>query len=114
MTLWRGVTRVIHQIPESNPNWDGKNPDSATSYCPYRLYNIGNNQPVELMKYIETLEKCLGKKAKKNFLPMQKGDVPATCANVDDLEREVGFRPATSIETGIRNFVEWYQQFYNV
>ena len=109
-----GVSRVIHQIPESDPNWIGEDPDSATSYCPYRLYNIGNNQPVELMKYIDTLEKCLGKKAKKNFLPMQRGDVSATCANVDDLEKEMGFRPTTSIETGIRNFVEWYRQFHNV
>jgi UDP-glucuronate 4-epimerase len=109
-----GVMRLINQIPESNPNWNGEDPDSAASYCPYRLYNIGNNTPVELMHYIETLEKCIGKKAKKNFLPMQKGDVPPTCANVDDLEKEVGFRPSTPIETGIRNFVEWYREFFKI
>ena len=109
-----GVTRVIHKLPKADSGWSGDEPDSATSYCPYRLYNIGNNTPVELMYYIETLEECIGKKAKKNFLPMQKGDVPATCANVEDLENDVGFRPNTPIETGIRNFVEWYRQFYNV
>jgi len=109
-----GVIRVIQKLPEPNPTWNGRQPDSATSYCPYRLYNIGNNKPVELMQYIETLEKCIGKKAKKNFLPMQKGDVPATCANVDDLAREVSFRPNTSIEAGIHNFVEWYREFYRI
>jgi UDP-glucuronate 4-epimerase len=109
-----GVFRVIHKLPEPNPTWNGENPDSGTSYCPYRLYNIGNNAPVELMQYIETLEKCIGKRAKKNFLPMQKGDVPATCANVEDLEKAVGFRPDTPIEMGIRNFVEWYLEFYKV
>ena len=83
-----GVYRVIHKLPEPNPDWSGETPDSATSYCPYRLYNIGNNAPVDLMRYIEVLENCLGKEAKKNFLPMQKGDVPATCADVDDLVRE--------------------------
>lgn len=109
-----GGTRVIHKIPESNPDWDGETPDSATSYCPYRLYNIGNNAPVELMHYIEILEKCIGKKAKKNFLPIQKGDVPATSAKVDDLENDVGFRPGTPIETGISNFVLWYREFYKI
>ena len=109
-----GISRVIHKLPESDPSWNGNEPDSATSYCPYRLYNIGNNTPVELMHYIETIEEYVGIKAKKNFLPMQKGDVSATCANVDDLEKAVGFRPNTSIETGIRNFVEWYREFYKV
>jgi UDP-glucuronate 4-epimerase len=109
-----GVARVIHKLPEPAPDWNGNDPDSATSYCPYRLYNIGNNQPVELMRYIETLEQCLGKKAKKNFLPMQKGDVPATCADIADLEKDVGFKPDTSIETGITKFVEWYRGFYNI
>ena len=109
-----GVSRVIRKLPESDPTWNGNEPDSATSYCPYRLYNIGNNKPVELMYYIETIEKCIGKKAKKNFLPMQKGDVPATCANVDDLEKELGFMPNTSIETGIVNFVSWYREFFKI
>ena len=109
-----GISRVIHKLPESDPSWNGNEPDSATSYCPYRLYNIGNNTPVELMHYIETIEKYVGIRAKKNFLPMQKGDVSATCANVDDLEKAVGFRPNISIETGIRNFVEWYRGFYKV
>jgi UDP-glucuronate 4-epimerase len=109
-----GVFRIIHKLPEANARWNGDTPDSATSYCPYRLYNIGNNQPVGLMKYIETLEQCLGKKAQKNFLPMQKGDVPATCADVDDLAKDVGFKPDTLIETGIAKFVEWYRWFYNV
>ena len=109
-----GVTRVIHKLREPDPAWSGNKPDSATSYCPYRLYNIGNNSPVELMHYIETLKRCLGKKAKKNFLPMQKGDVPATCADVNDLEREVDFKPNTPIETGISNFVDWYLELYNV
>ena len=107
-----GASRVIQKIPVPSSDWNGDAPDSASSYCPYRLYNIGNNTPVELMHYIETLEKCIGKKAKKNFLPMQKGDVSATCANVEDLEREVGFRPETPIQTGIANFVQWYRQFY--
>ena len=109
-----GVYRVIHKTPEPNPQWNSETPDSATSYCPYRLYNIGNNRPVDLIQYIETLEQCLEKKAQKNFMPMQKGDVPATCANVDDLAWEAGFKPDTPIETGIRNFVDWYQEFYNI
>ena len=109
-----GITRVIRKSSEPDPIWNGDEPDAATSYSPYRLYNIGNNTSVELMYYIETLEKCIGKKAKKNFLPMQKGDVSATCANVDDLAHDVGFRPSTPIETGIQNFVDWYRGFYNV
>ena len=109
-----GVFRVIHKLPEPDPNWSGENPDSATSYCPYRLYNIGNNRPVNLMRYIEALEECLGKKAEKNFLPMQKGDVPATCADVDELVTDVGFEPNTPIETGISNFVGWYREFYKL
>ena len=99
-----GVFRVIHKLPEPNPNWRGDAPDSATSYCPYRLYNIGNNNPVDLMRYIEVLEECLGKKAEKNFLPLQKGDVPATCADVDDLVTDVGFAPITPIGS-------WHPEF---
>jgi UDP-glucuronate 4-epimerase len=107
-----GVTRTLDKLPEPNPQWNSDAPDSATSYAPYRLYNIGNNQPVELMRYIEVLEECLGKKAEKNLLPLQQGDVPATYADIDDLARDVGFRPNTPIETGIANFVAWYRDYY--
>lgn len=109
-----GVYRVIHNRPESNPDWDSDDPDPATGKCPYRIYNIGNNQKVDLMRYIEVLEECLGKKAEKNFLPMQPGDVPATYANVDDLVRDVGFKPDTPIEEGIKRFVEWYKEYFGI
>ncbi len=107
-----GVVRVMDKVPAPNPAWSGDKPDSATSYAPYKLYNIGNNNPVELMHYIEVLEACLGKKAEKNLLPMQAGDVPATYADVDDLINDVGFKPFTSIEEGIRKFVDWYREYY--
>ncbi len=107
-----GVVRVIDRIPEPNPKWSGEEPDSATSYAPYRLYNIGNNQPVELMKFIEVLEDCIGTKAEKNMMPIQAGDVPATYADVDDLIRDVGFKPATPIEEGVQKFVNWYKGYY--
>ena len=109
-----GVYRVMHRMPEPNTAWDGNDPDPASSYCPYRIYNIGNNQKVDLMRYIEVLEECLGKKAEKNFLPMQPGDVPATYANVDDLIRDVGFKPNTRIEEGIMRFVAWYREYYGI
>jgi len=109
-----GVFRLIGHLPEPNPDWDGDHPDPASSYCPWRVYNIGNNAKEKLMRYIEVLEDCLGKKASKNFLPMQDGDVPATYANVDDLVREIDFKPQTSIEVGIKNFVDWYRGYYNV
>ncbi|HSW65008.1 MAG TPA: NAD-dependent epimerase [Dissulfurispiraceae bacterium] len=109
-----GVVRVIDRIPEPNPAWSGDAPDSATSYAPYRLYNIGNNNPVELMQFIEELEDCLGKKADKNLLPIQPGDVPATYADVDDLIQDVGFKPDTPIAEGVRKFVEWYRGYYRV
>lgn len=109
-----GVIRVMDKTAEPNPKWSGDNPDSATSYAPYKLYNIGNNNPVELMKYIETLEDCLGKKAEKNLLPLQAGDVPATYADVDDLIKDVGFKPQTTIEEGIKKFVEWYRGYYGL
>ena len=109
-----GVIRTLDQIPAPDAQWNGDTPDSATSYAPYRLYNIGNNQPVELMHFIEVLEKCLGKKAIKNFLPLQQGDVPATYADIDDLMRDVDFKPDTPIEKGISNFVWWYREYYNV
>ncbi len=109
-----GVVRVLDKVPEPNPQWTGDAPDSATSYAPYKLYNIGNNQPVELLRFIEILEDCLGKKAQKNLLPLQNGDVPATYADVDDLMRDVGFKPATPIEKGIAQFVTWYKEYYKV
>jgi len=107
-----GLMRVMEKIPEANPLWNGDNPDSATSYAPYKLYNIGNNSPVELLAFIETLESCLGRKARKNLLPLQAGDVPATYADVDDLVRDVGFKPSTPLEEGIGRFVEWYTDYY--
>ncbi len=109
-----GVLRLIDHIPQANDAWDGNAPDPATSYCPWRVYNIGNNKKEQLMRYIEVLESCLGKKAEKNFLPMQDGDVPATYADVADLVREIDFKPNTSIETGIRRFVDWYRDYYKV
>ena len=109
-----GLVRVIDTIPQPDPSWSGSVPDPGTSYAPYKIYNIGNNQPVELMHFIEVLEECLGRQAVKNLLPLQAGDVPATYADVDDLMRDVGFRPSTSVEVGIRRFVEWYRGYYGV
>jgi len=107
-----GVVRTIDRPAAPDPEWSGDAPDSATSYAPYRIYNIGNNQPVELMKYIHVLEDCLGAKAKMDLLPMQDGDVRATYANTEGLEQAVGFKPATRVETGIARFVDWYREFY--
>ena len=107
-----GVVRVMKKVPKPNKSWSGEAPDPGTSYAPYKVYNIGNNNPVELMDFIGTIEKCLGKKANKNLLPLQAGDVPATYADVDDLMKDVGFKPATPIEVGIRRFVEWYREYY--
>jgi len=109
-----GVIRVLDRIPEPNPSWSGAAPDSASSSAPYRLYNIGNNQPVELMHYIATLEQCLGKTAHKELLPLQPGDVPDTYADVSDLVNELGYRPSTSVEDGISRFVDWYRGYYKV
>jgi UDP-glucuronate 4-epimerase len=109
-----GMVRVMEKIPAPDPLWNGINPDSATSYAPYKLYNIGNNNPVELLTFIEILESCLGRKAQKNLLPMQPGDVPATYADVDNLIRDVGFKPSTPLEEGIGKFVEWYETYYGV
>ena len=108
-----GVIRVLDRVPQPNPEWSGDTPDSATSTAPYQLYNIGNNQPVELMRYIEVLEDCLGKKAEKNMLPLQPGDVPATYADVSDLVRDVRYKPDMSIEQGIAHFVDWYRGYYD-
>ncbi len=107
-----GVVRTLDKTAEPNVNWTGNSPDPGTSAAPYRIYNIGNNQPVELMHLIETLEKALGKTAEKEMLPIQPGDVPQTYANVDDLIADVGFKPETSIEKGVGRFVAWYKSVY--
>ncbi len=107
-----GVVRTLDLPAKPDPAWSGEAPNSATSSAPYRLYNIGNHQPVELLRFIEILERALGKPAKKNFLPMQAGDVPATYADVQDLINDVGFKPGTPLEEGIRRFVEWYRSYY--
>ncbi|MEJ2697176.1 MAG: NAD-dependent epimerase [Candidatus Sulfobium sp.] len=107
-----GVVRVMEKVPAPDPQWNGDDPDTATSYAPYKLYNIGNNNAVELLAFIETLESCLGRKARKNLLPIQPGDVPATYADVNDLVRDVGFKPSTPLKEGIGKFVEWYKDYY--
>ena len=107
-----GVVRVMKNVPEPNPNWTGDAPDPGTSYVKYKIYNIGNNQPVELIDFIRAIETALGKTAKKNFMDIQPGDVPATYANVEDLINDVGFKPNTSIIEGIGRFVEWYRSYY--
>ncbi|MBK1674667.1 capsular biosynthesis protein CpsI [Ectothiorhodospira shaposhnikovii] len=109
-----GVIRTLDRVAEPNPAWSGAEPDSGTSFAPYRLYNIGNNQPVELLHYIQVLEDCLGMKAEKNLLPLQPGDVPDTYADVQDLVNDVGYRPCTPVEQGVENFVRWYRDFYKV
>ncbi len=107
-----GVARCVDAVPGANPDWSGARPDPGTSPAPYRLFNIGNSKSEELERYISVLEDCLGKKATRKLLPMQLGDVPATAADVSDLEQAVGFKPDTSIETGIARFVEWYLEYY--
>lgn len=107
-----GVIKVIDKPAEANPDWSRDNPDPATSFAPYRVYNLGNSTPVHLLTFIETLEKCLGKQAIKNLLPIQPGDVPDTYADVSGLEREFGYKPGTSLEDGVGRFVEWYKNFY--
>jgi len=107
-----GVIAALDHVAAPDPDWDGDNPDPATSLAPYRLYNIGNNRPVELMHYIEVLENCLGRKATMNLLPLQVGDVPDTWADAEDLVRDVGYRPATPVEVGVAKFVEWYLDYY--
>lgn len=109
-----GLVRLLPRIPQPDKNWSGMHPDPATSFAPYRLYNIGNNKPVELMRFIEVLEEKLGRKAEKNFLPIQDGDVPETYADVNDLMRDTGFKPSTPIEEGIGKFVDWYKSFYGI
>jgi UDP-glucuronate 4-epimerase len=107
-----GVVRVLDRPAVPDPRWNSSAPDPASSSAPFRLYNIGNHQPVELMRYIEVIENCLGRKAEKNLLPMQPGDVPETFADIDDLVVDVGYRPATPIEVGVRAFVDWFCEYY--
>lgn len=109
-----GVLRVLDKVATPNPDWDSAAPDPATSMAPWRLYNIGSNKPIELMHYIETLERCLGRTAEKIFLPMQAGDVPETYADVAALIRDVGYQPATPVAVGIANFVAWYKHYYGI
>ncbi len=109
-----GVYRVMHLIPKANPGWNSDNPDPSSSICPYKIYNIGNNNSVSLEYFIEVIEKCLGKKAKKNYMDMQPGDVPKTYADIDELTKDTGFKPVTKIEQGIPRFIEWYLSYYNV
>ncbi|GAA6184227.1 NAD-dependent epimerase [Aliiglaciecola sp. NS0011-25] len=109
-----GIIRTLDHTAESNPDWSGKNPDPGTSKAPWRVYNIGNQSPVQLMEYIETLEDNLGKTAEKELLPLQMGDVPDTYADVEALVRDVDYRPQTTIQTGIKNFVGWYKDYFNV
>ena len=107
-----GVVRCLDRVATPNPDWNSDAPDPGSSQAPYRLYNIGNQQPVELMRYIEVLEDCLGRKAEKNLLPLQPGDVPDTYADVSDLTADVGYKPATPVEVGVRRFVDWYLDYY--
>ncbi|MBK1709781.1 MULTISPECIES: NAD-dependent epimerase [Marichromatium] len=109
-----GVIRVLDRVPAGNPAWSGATPDAASSAAPYRIYNIGNNNPVELMEYIAVLERCLGREAEKNLLPLQPGDVPDTYADVADLVRDTGYQPNTSVADGVARFVDWYRDFYQV
>ncbi len=109
-----GVIRVSDRVARPDPDWSGEDPDPASSYAPFRVYNIGNNESVELLRFIEVLEDVLGRKAELNMMPMQAGDVPATAADIDALVRDTGFRPNTPIEDGLARFVEWYREFYGV
>lgn len=109
-----GVVRTLDLVPAPDPDWNSDDPDPGSSSAPYRLYNIGNNEPVELMYFIECIEKAVGRTAEKNFLPLQPGDVPATYADVDALTKAVGFKPATGIEDGVAKFVAWYRDYYGI
>jgi UDP-glucuronate 4-epimerase len=109
-----GIIRVIDRPASPNKNWDSNNPDPATSSAPYRIYNIGNNNPVELMDYIESLETSLGKTTEKELLPLQPGDVPDTYADVDDLVEEFGYKPSMSVKHGVEHFVRWYKEYNNI
>ncbi len=108
-----GIVRVMDNPPSGNPEWSGDKPDPATSYTNYRVFNIGNNKPVKLMDFVEAIEKAVGKEAIKNFMPLQAGDVPSTCADVSELEKAVGFKPNTPVQQGIDNFVAWYREYFS-
>jgi UDP-glucuronate 4-epimerase len=108
------IVRLIPKPPQGNKNWSGQSPDPATSFAPYQIFNIGNNQPVDLSYFIEVIEKALGKEAIKKLMPLQDGDVPETYADISDLEQEVGFKPATTIEAGVKKFVNWYKEYYKL
>lgn len=110
--LVEGVVRTMDHTAEPNSEWNAADPDPGTSRAPYRIYNIGNQQPVELMRYIEVIEECVGRKAEKNLLPLQPGDVPDTWADTEGLAKDVGYQPSTPVEVGVKNFVEWYLEFY--
>ena len=107
-----GVVRVMRHLPKPNPNWSSEDPDPGTLYCSYKIYNIGNNSPVELTEFIHQIETALGKKAIREYLDIQPGDVPTTYADVDDLITDVGFKPSTPLSEGISQFIEWYQTYY--
>ena len=109
-----GVVRTMDNTATANDAWNSDTPDPGTSKAPYRIYNIGNQQPVELMRYIEVIEECVGRKAEKNLLPLQDGDVPDTYADASDLMNDVGYKPDTTIETGVKNFVDWYVDYYSI
>ncbi len=109
-----GIERLIPSVPAGNPDWSGEKPDPGTSFAPYKIFNIGNNNPVRLMDFIEAIEEALGKKAEKNLMPLQPGDVPATYADVEDLMKTVDFKPATPIREGVANFIDWYRNYYNI
>jgi UDP-glucuronate 4-epimerase len=107
-----GVVRVMNTVPKADPEWSSDRPNPSASCVPYKLYNIGNNQPVALMEFVEAIEKAIGKKALKEYLPLQAGDVPATYADVNDLIKDTGFKPSTPIVEGIQNFIDWYRDYY--
>ena len=107
-----GIVRVSERIPEPDPSWSANDPDPSRSSAPFRVYNIGNDETVDLERFVEVIEKAVGKEAKRNLLPARAGDVEATAANIADLERDVGYRPSTPIEEGIQRFVEWYRDYY--
>ena len=109
----KGVLAAVDHVARPDPTWDSDDPNPSTSYVPYRIYNIGNQTPVPLLRYIEVLEQCLGRKAQKNLLPMQPGDVPDTWADVEALIKDVGYRPGTELQTGVKQFVEWYLAYYH-
>jgi UDP-glucuronate 4-epimerase len=112
--ITQGVIAAADHVAKPDPDWNSDAPNPSTSRAPYRLYNIGNERPVELLRYIEVLEDCLGRKAQKNLLPLQLGDVPDTLADVEALTRDVGYRPSTPVEEGVKRFVEWYREYYHL